>query len=140
MINKLKTFLNFIFGLIYLVNERNDQAIGCFKKCLIQSPNSKIVFDCNKYIGVAYCYKEDYKNARIFLDRSIGLIGKNLLDTELNFFLALVLQSENEINRAHELLSLALKNYQKTALVSKSEIENRMTALGLYLKKRGDKP
>ncbi|OQX20800.1 MAG: hypothetical protein BWK75_04545 [Candidatus Altiarchaeales archaeon A3] len=87
----------FNLGLVYIDMNRNDDAIGNFKKSTDYGNNSADIY---KFIGMAYMNKEDYDNAIIHLNKSVSIeenfennhylglsyLGKENYDGAIKFF------------------------------------------------------
>ncbi len=115
----------FNLGLVNLDMNRNDDAIGNFKKSTDYGNNSADIY---KFIGMAYMNKEDYDDAIIHLNKSVSIeenfenehylglayLGKEDYDNAIKFF-----SKANNIKENYETL-----HYLGLAYLGKDDYDN----------------
>jgi tetratricopeptide (TPR) repeat protein len=116
-INFFKYIKYYGSGLVLLRNSKYLDAISALQKSLQYAPKNKLViYNLNKYIGIAYCLDKQFQKAKECLleAEKIRIVElKNGMDSELFCFLGIVYDTEENLKKAKEYYQLSIKNYKK---------------------------
>ena len=136
VINYFKTLYFYCRGICLIRSPKFMNAIPFFKKCMtITNSNDFVNYNCNKFIGAAYCYNQQFNLAKDYLFEAEKLIlnkSGTLKDADLLGYLGSVYDAEANLERAKEYYQLAIKYYKKGDLIDIDFISSRLIKIDKF--------